>query len=173
MRRIMRDNQAADDPPIFSATITPHRSLSRSGFMAVMLAVGGASLVTGVVFALIGAWPVFGFFGLDVLLIYCAFQASYRAARAYEQFTVTASEITVRQVSARGRAQEWTFNPLWARLRREEHEEFGLERLFLISHGRWLPIASFLGPDEKDSFARSLAEALAQARRGPTRTVLP
>jgi uncharacterized membrane protein len=50
-------------------------------------------------------------------------------------------------------------------------DEFGIDRLFLTSRGRKLTIASFLGPDEKASFAKELAKALSEARRGPTRTV--
>ena len=62
-------------------------------------------------------------------------------------------------------------NPLWVRLDKVEHEEFGIERLFLVSRGRKLSIASFLGPDEKASFAKALGNALDEAKRGPTRTV--
>ena len=160
------------DPKIFSAVITPHRSLSPRGFLVFMLCLGGLSFVSGVVFVLIGAWPVFGFFGLDVLLVYLAFRANYRTARAYEEVTVTASELTVRKVSHRGGVREWTLNPLWVKLDRIVHEEFGIERLFLVSHGRRLPIAACLGPDEKASFARALSSALGEAKRGPTRTVL-
>ena len=123
-------------------------------------------------FVMLGAWPVFGFFGLDVLLIYAAFRANYRSARAYEEVTVTASELTVRKVSHRGGVREWTLNPLWVRLDRIVHEEFGIERLFLVSRGRRLSIAAFLGPDEKASFAHALGDALGEAKRGPTRTVL-
>ena len=81
------------------------------------------------------------------------------------------SELIVRKVSARGGVQQWTLNPLWVRLDRIVHEEFGIERLFLVSHGRRLSIAGFLGPDEKKSFATALSAALGEARRGPTRTV--
>jgi uncharacterized membrane protein len=122
-------------------------------------------------FLLIGAWPVFGFLGLDVLLIYWAFRINYRAARAYEEVTVTTSELTVRKISHRGSVREWTLNPLWVRLERVAHEEFGIERLFLVSHGRRLSIAACLGPDEKASFAGALSTALSEAKRGPTRTV--
>jgi uncharacterized membrane protein len=160
------------DPKIFSAVITPHRSLSPRGFVIFMLCLGGLSFVSGMTFVLMGAWPVCGFFGLDVLLVYVAFRVNYRTGRAYEEVTVTASELTVRQVSHRGGVREWTLNPLWVRLDRIVHEEFGIERLFLVSRGRRLPIAAFLGPDEKASFARALTTALGEARRGPTRTVL-
>ena len=165
------DNDHSQEPTIFSAVLTPHRSLSRTGFLLLMLVVGGISFITGMVFLLAGAWPVLGFCGLDVLLVYLAFRVSYRRAKAYEQVTVTPSELTVRKVSHRGRIREWTLNPLWVRLDRVVHAEFGIERLFLISQGRRLAIASCLGPQEKESFAAALSAALGEAKRGPTRTV--
>jgi len=165
------DNDRSLEPTIFSAVLTPHRSLSRKGFLILMLVLGGISFATGIVFLLAGAWPVFGFCGLDVLLVYLAFRVSYRRAKAYEQVTVTPSELTVRKVSHYGRISEWTLNPLWVRLDRVVHAEFGIERLFLVSHGRRLAIAGFLGPEEKASFALALSAALGEAKRGPTRTV--
>jgi uncharacterized membrane protein len=166
------DNAGIDEPTLFSAVLTPHRSLGRTGFLAVMLLIGGISFAAGLAFFLAGAWPVVGFLGLDVLLVYVAFKVSYRTATAYEQVTMTPSALTVRKVSHRGRVAEWTLNPVWVRLQRETHEEFGIVRLFLVSHGRRLPVATFLGPGEKASFATALTAALGEARRGPTRTVL-
>jgi uncharacterized membrane protein len=168
----MSNDNAFADPKIFSAVITPHRSLSPRGFLILMLCLGGLSFVSGMAFVLMGAWPVFGFFGLDVLLVYIAFRANFRAARAYEEVTVTATELTVRKVNPRGSVREWTLNPLWVRLERIVHQEFGIERLFLVSRGRRLTIANALGPDEKASFAQALSNALGEAKRGPTRTAL-
>ena len=176
MGRMSDDNNsgmnACVDPKIFSAIITPYRSLGPKGFLIFMLCLVCLSFVAGVVFVSLGAWPVFGFFGLDVLLVYLAFRANYRTARAYEEVTVTASELTVRKVNHRGLVRQWTLNPLWVRLERIVHEEFGVERLFLVSHGRRLVIAGFLNPAEKASFARALTGALGEAKRGPTRTPL-
>ena len=165
------DNDRLAEQEIFSAVITPHRSLTPRGFLILMLCLGALSFVSGVIFVSIGAWPVFGFFGLDVLLVYVAFRANFRSARGYEQVKVTPSELTVRKVSHRGGVREWTLNPLWVRLERIVHEEFGIERLFLVSRGRRLTIAAALSPDEKASFAHALSNALGEARRGPTRTV--
>jgi uncharacterized membrane protein len=159
------------DPTIFSAVLTPHRSLGPTGFLIFMLVLGGLSFVSGMVFLMAGAWPIFGFFGLDVLLVYWAFRINYRTARAFEVVTVTASELTLRKVSHHGRISQWTLNPLWVRLDRDEHAEFGIERLYLVSRGRRLPVAGFLGPAEKASFAHALSTALQEAKRGPTRTV--
>ena len=168
---MITDNATDLEPTIFSATLTPHRSLGRVGFLILMVLFGGISFVTGMLFLIIGAWPVLGFFGLDVLLLYWAFRLNYRHAEAYEQVTVTPSVLKVRKVSHLGRVREWALNPLWVQLDKNELEEFGIDRLFLISHGKKLTIASFLGPDEKASFARELGNALSEARRGPTRTV--
>jgi len=165
-------NDHAVEPTLFSAVITPHRSLNATGFLIVMLLVGGLSFAAGMAFLLMGAWPIFGFFGLDVALVYFAFRANYRSAAAYEQVWVTPSELKVRKVSHRGQIAEWTLNPVWVRLDREVHDEFGIENLFLVSRGRRLPVAGFLSPPEKESFAVALAAALGEARRGPTRTVV-
>ncbi|WGD52696.1 DUF2244 domain-containing protein [Bradyrhizobium sp. CB1650] len=154
--------------PIFSALLTPHRSLNRTGFLAVMLFLSVVSFATGIVFLMMGAWPVFGFFGLDVLVIWWAFKVNFRAARATEEIVVTPSELRVRRVSHRGDVAEWVFNPLWVRLDQDVDEEYGLEHLYLISRGRCLSIGGFLGPEEKTSFAKALVQALNAARRGPT-----
>jgi uncharacterized membrane protein len=167
-----RDNNAPAEPKIFAAVITPHRSLGSTSFLVLMLCIGAVSFASGLFFLLLGAWPVFGFFGLDVLLIYIAFRANFRAARAYEEVTITASELTVRKVSHHGVVREWTLNPLWVQLDRMVHAEFGIERLFLVSRGRRLSIAGFLSPDEKASFAQALSTALGEAKRGPSRTAL-
>ena len=164
------DNGDSLEPTIFSAVITPHRSLGNVGFLVLMIAFGAVSFIAGVAFLLMGAWPVFGFFGLDVLLLYWAFRLNYRHAGAYEEVTVTPSALTLRKVSHHGRAREWVLNPLWVKLDKVVHEEYGLERLFLVTRGKHLAIASFLGPDAKASFAQQLSQALSDAKRGVTRT---
>ena len=155
-------------PELFSALLTPHRSLNRTGFLVLMGFLTVVSFAAGLVFWLMGAWPVFGFFGLDVLAIYFAFRLNFRHARATEEIRVTPSELRVRRVSHRGQVVEWVLNPLWVRLDQKTHAEFGIEKLYLVSKGRHVSIASFLGPDEKASLAKALSAALQDARRGPT-----
>jgi uncharacterized membrane protein len=161
-------SEGTDEPQIFSALLTPHRSLNRTSFLAVMLFLSVASFATGLAFLLKGAWPVLGFFGIDVLVIWWAFKVNFRTARAREEISVTASELRVRRVSHRGQVAEWTFNPLWVRLDMEVDEDFGIEHLYLISRGDQIQIAMFLGPEEKGSFYKALVDALNAAKRGPT-----
>jgi uncharacterized membrane protein len=156
------------EPELFSALLTPHRSLNRTGFLVLMAFLSAVSFAAGVAFLLMGAWPVFGFFGLDVLVIYWAFKVNFRRAAAREEISVTASELRLRRVSHRGHIAEIVLNPVWVQLDQVSHEEFGIERLYLASRGRRIAVGSFLGPEEKASFAKALTAALAAARRGPT-----
>ncbi len=157
-----------NETELFSARLRPHRSLGRTGFLVLMAFVSVVSFAAGVAFLLMGAWPVFGFFGLDALAIYWAFRIYFRRAKAREEIRVTPSEVQVRRISHRGHVVEFSFNPLWVQLDRETHAEFGIERLYLVSKGRRIAIGSFLGADEKASFSNALMAALQTARRGPT-----
>ena len=156
------------EPKLFSARLTPHRSLNRTGFVVLMALLSAVSFVAGVAFWMMGAWPVFGFFCLDVLVIYGAFRINFRRALATEDIVVTPSELRVRRVSHRGHVVEWVLNPLWVQFEQKSHAEFGIERLYLVSRGRRVSIGNFLGPDEKASFAKALMAALQAAKRGPT-----
>jgi uncharacterized membrane protein len=157
-----------DEPELFSALLTPHRSLNRTGFIVLMSFLSTVSFAAGVAFWMMGAWPVFGFFGLDVLLVYWAFKVNFRHAKATEEIRVTPSELRIRRVSHRGHVVEWVLNPVWVQLDQKVHAEFGIEKLYLVSRGRRVSVASFLGADEKASFAKALLAALQAAKRGPS-----
>ena len=118
-----------------------------------------------------GAWPIFGFFGLDVALLYFAFRANFRAAAAREYIRITPSLIQVRQVSARGPVRHVEMNPFFTRLWRHDVEEFGTLDMALESRGRRTPVGIHLGPHQKAALAADLSAALSTVKRGVTRTV--
>ena len=156
--------ETGQEAPIFSARLSPYRSLSPAGFNLLMMAIVALSFFAGLAFWLMGAWPVVGFMGLDILLIQFAFRMNYRAARAFEEVEVTRQTLTVRKVSASGRAREFGFNPYWARLEVDRHPDRLISRLSIASHGRRLDIGKFLAPNERESFAAAFSAALAEAR---------
>ena len=145
-----------DQPTLFSARVTPHRSLNRTGFMVLMIFIGTVSFVAGIAFLLMGAWPVLGFFGLDVLVIYWAFRINFRSAEATEDIVVTPTELRVRRVNHRGHLIEWSFNPLWVQLEQTGDPEFGIERLYLVSRGRRVSIGILSGAGRKGKLFQSL-----------------
>lgn len=152
-------------PVLYEATLWPHRSLSKPGFLIVMAVLAGSSFIAGIAFLMMGAWPVLFFFSLDVVLVWFAFRANYRAARAHENIRVTANEFQVRQVSAKGAARESSFNPRWVRLEVGRDEVSGVTCVALRSRGSPLVIGQFLPPVQKAELANALASALASAKR--------
>lgn len=148
---------------VFDAILTPNRSLSRIGFLLVMGIVCALSLGMGGYFLAIGAWPIFGFFGLDIFLLYVALKANQRAGRAHEIVRLSRDVLLVKRISMRGRSTEWRFNPYWVRVELAEPVEHDTP-LILASHGVQLAIGHFLAPEERLDFARALRRALATAR---------
>jgi uncharacterized membrane protein len=153
--------------PIFTAVLKPYRSLSPSGFMLVMMALVASSFAAGLAFWLMGAWPVVGFLGLDILLVQLAFRLNYRAARAAEEISLSREKLTVRRIAASGRTAEFDFNPYWTRLEIDRRPEFGVVALRLATHGKRFVIASFLGPKQREEFATAFEAALREARTAP------
>ncbi len=151
-------------PPVFlDAVLAPHRSLPPKGFVAVMAVFGGISFVAGTVFVLRGAWPVMGFFGIDVALVYLAFRINYRSARRQERIRLAEDALTVERIDVRGARRSWRFQPYWLRVTLEEKADES-NRLVISSHGRSLVLGSFLGAGERRSFAAKLQDALARWR---------
>jgi uncharacterized membrane protein len=155
------------EPPIFTAVLTPHRSLSPRGFATVMAVMATLSFMTGMVFWRLGAWPVPGFMGLDVALVYVAFRLNYRQARATEEISLTRSVLTVRRVAPDGRSAATGLNPYWARLEIDRHPEFGILRMTIAWQDHHLVIGHFLGPEERETFAHDFSAALRAARARP------
>ncbi len=163
-----RDDAArpAAERPIFQALLTPYRSLGRRGFTMMMSAFCLVSLATGILFVMNGAWPVVGFFGLDVLIVWWAFSASYRSARAREEVLVTRTDCAIRKISPKGVVREAHHNPFFARFSVNRHEEIGITRMSVDSRDVSTEIGSFLNPDDKHSFAEAFQDALLRAKRG-------
>jgi uncharacterized membrane protein len=154
------------ESPVFAAVITPHRSLRRDDFRIFMVLCCIAAMVASIPFIVLGFWPVGGFFGLDVLALYAAFRINYQRARSFEEVVLTPIELLFRRVTHRGEEREWRFNPLWTKLDREDDEDYGLQKLALVSRGQRLVIAGDLSPPERESLAEALGAALAQVKRG-------
>lgn len=154
-------------PPLhFDAVVSPHRSLGRKGFIVLMSVLIAVNFTAGMIFLLKGAWPIFGFCGLDVALVYWAFKANYRAARAHETVQLSDDELLIRRVDQRGNARSFSFQPYWVRLELVENPDDSTN-LYLRSHGKSLELARMLSPPERREFAQALQKALGKLRASP------
>lgn len=160
----MTDLAADPSRVFFERVLLPYRSLPSRGFNILMLVLAGISIAVGTLFVSLGAWPVCGFFGLDVALVYLAFRLSYRSARQRETLRLAGDELTVERVSIRGERRLWRFQPFWVRVVYEERHDDS-NRLALASHGQSLAIGTFLPAPMRREVAGTLRDALARWRR--------
>ncbi len=152
---------------LFDAVLQPHRSLSPDGFRILMGCVVLAGMGIGTVFLVAGAWPVFGFCGLEILLFYVLFRLNYRDGRRREYVTLTDQALTVRRTRPDGRSQTWRFQPFWLQVAIDEPPEHH-SQITLSSHGRSLVIGSFLTPQERLGLAAAIRQALTDCRTRTT-----
>jgi uncharacterized membrane protein len=142
----------------------PHRSLQPSGFLILMAMISAVSFIVGLVFYMLGAWPVMGFFGLDVALIYYAFKLNYRAGNIYETITLSSDVLLLTRVHPSGRREEFDFNPYWTRVRCTVDRPDGRTSLRLTAQGKEVLFGRFLTDDERRHFADALTGALVNVR---------
>lgn len=154
-----------NEEPVFEAVLSPHRSLGRNGFIALIAITTALTVAHMFMFAVIGAWPIIGFFGLDLALLFGAFWLSYRSGRTREFVSVSRTDLTVRKVAPSGQAVEHRFNPFWARFNIDRHEEIGITQMQITGEGRRTDVGMFLNPDDKESFASAFQRALATVKR--------
>jgi uncharacterized membrane protein len=155
-----------NDNPVFAARLTPYRSLGPKGFKILMAFVAASCLISGLLFLAIGAWPVFGFFGLDAFLIWLAFRLNYRSGRMAEEVEIWQHELRLRKIAASGKVVTHVLNPFWTRFVVDRHDEFGITRMTLQSRERLIDIGSFLNPLDRESFADAFSHALSRVKSG-------
>lgn len=152
---------------LFAATLRPHRTLSRIGALWLGAAYCACFGVAAIPFFALKFWPIVIYlFGTAGLLCY-ALKRNFYDARAYEAVRLSYLDLQLRRVNPRGKAQEFDFPPAYVRLVKEEHPDFGLERLAFAWRAREVEVAGMLCRTERARFACDLTCALQEARRGP------
>lgn len=149
-----------EDEADFSVILSPHRSLNPQAFLILMVFVCAVSFAAGMVFLLMGAWPIMGFFGLDVFLIYLAFTLNYRAARRREIIEIKDDQLNISVISPNGSARRQSFQAYWSRL------EMRGGKLVVRCKSDGLEIGQFLLETEKEDVKEALTTALHHYRHG-------
>jgi len=153
------------DPGLYmDAVITPHRSLSRKGFVVLIAVLTTINCLTAIAFVLMGATPIPVFLGMDVLAVAVAFIASFRASERVERVQVSAQEVRVIR-QWRDRAETVWVSPTLSTRVKVEGDDPDDEVLKLSLSGRELAVAEALTPRERSEFGKALDRAIWRARR--------
>jgi len=155
------DAETAKEKLLFCAELRPHRSASLGAVKVVSLFVLAVFIPTGIVFALVGAWPVFGFMGLEVAALIFLLRWHHRSGYSVETLRLTAEALRIERRDPWGRRRCWAFQPHWLQVKIEATPT-GNNRLELRSHGKALVIGAFMAPEDRVSLAAALREKLRQ-----------
>ena len=150
-------------------TIWPHRSLSPKGFAIVMGVLAGFLFLIGLGFFLAGAWPVIGFLGLELLVVWGAFKLNYRAACHRETIHTTTEELMVESQTPAGKRAKKSFPIGWLHVSLSPSESPVMssrdqQKIILSSHGDQTEIGKYLHPAEKAGLSRELDSMIDRAR---------
>ena len=150
-------------------TIWPHRSLSSKGFGILMGVLTGFLFLIGLGFFLAGAWPVIGFLGLELLVVWGAFKLNYRAARHRETIHTTTEELMVESQTPAGKRAQKSFPIGWLRVSLSPSgspviKSRDQQKIILSSHGEQAEIGKYLHPAEKAELSSELSAMIHRAR---------
>ena len=153
----------ADSSPAihFSTSLRPYRSLPPDGFKWLIRGVLLANLLVALPMYLLGAWPIAGFCGLDVALLWWLFDRNYFDAKRSETLTLTDRELVVVRIAPDGEREEHRLDAYWLKV------DLGERRLVVSSRGNRVVVGRFLAPAAKAKVADELKAALA-AMRSPS-----
>jgi len=155
---------AAASPLLHMDTVlTPHRSLSKRGFVLLLCVLAVYNLIVAAFLVAIGAFPVPVFLGLDFVALIVAFRVSYGGARQAERVQVSADQVRVTH-ELKGRSREvWASPTAFTRVSLEPQGRYG-DRVRLRMSNRALTVAGSLGPKQRRAFAAELEQAIRSAK---------
>ena len=140
--------------------IRPNQSLSWRGMLVFYAGICTVSLTISVGFALMGAWLILPFAGLEMLVLgVCLYLSAVRAA----QREVISIDKDIVEVS-RGRyrpVESCRFQRAWVRVSfRPTASVWHRNRLTIGSHGKEVEVGAMLNNNERESLAMELRRAI-------------
>lgn len=152
----------------FEQILFPQRSLGKTGFRILMSIIVMLSAGIGIMFYHLGAWPISGFFGLDVLLIYTAFKIQYRDGKASEIITLAGETLTISRIDHKGRREDFSFNSYWVNVSMScppnVPRNIGETYIEARSHGRGTFFGTYLTQEKRTELMHALKQALVDCK---------
>lgn len=151
----MVDVSGSASSPHYSVTARPNCSLSPAGTLCAFSIIAMVTLAVSCGFALLGAWPILPFAGLELIVLWLCFRHVWRHAHDYERLTIDDDKVVV-ETHAPNRDSHVELNGYWARVVLECMPDGDCRRLALRSHGREIEFGRLLNSQERLDLARQL-----------------
>lgn len=149
----------ATEAALFEAVIVPHRSLSRRALNGLILAIAVLCCINASIFIHLGAWPVGGFTGVELLLAAFLIRLNAHAARGSEMVLLSPAGLRIVRTTPKGQREERLLAANWLQVSLRETPG-RVPSLLLVAHGVREEIARALGEEDKRSLALALEDAL-------------
>lgn len=144
--------------------LRPTRSMSWPQAKRFVLAVTAVCALIGATFAYHGLWLVMPFSGIEALAVAAAFYVVVKEGERRELIRLDDEQLVI-ETGNRTLEQRYEFNRLWVRVQlRNSRYRHHATRLFVGSHGRAIELGRFLTDSERETFSRSLINALKKNR---------
>ena len=108
-----------------------------------------------------GAWPVFGFFGLDVLLVYIFFKINFKSGKKKERILLTSNQLIIEFYESQKIVKTFFLNPNWLKINLVQLKN-QTSKLQISSINKAIIIGSFLRYQEKKKVIELLQKVLKQ-----------
>ena len=144
---------------LYEISLYPYRSLNKTGFFILMFALGLISFIAGIIFMLKGAWPVFGFFGLDVLLVYIFFKINFKSGKKKEIIILTKNQLIIEVYNSKKILKKHYLDANWLKINLTKLKN-EMSKLQISSKNKSIIVGSFLRHQEKNDVIYSLEKAL-------------
>jgi len=155
----------SDGDGVVRIHIRPNRSLPPQEMLPLFIAVSAVLATIGVGFALLGAWPVLPFAGLEIVVVGAVFRWMYRHHDDCECVVVSADRVQVIQrCGPQERVTE--VNRYWARISLTPSASVGKPmQLWIGSHGRYVEIGAGVREEDRRQLADELKAILARSQQ--------
>jgi len=136
-----------------------NQSLTTRGLYILMFFITIPASYLGISFYVLGAWPVLGFMGFEILLIYIAFKILFYKNKFYEHIILDSEKLNILFKKKNKIIKKIELEPTWVQVKIEKIYE-NEDTLIVSSHGKKIILANYLIPEERLKLAGKIKSGL-------------
>ena len=136
-----------------------NQSLTTRGLYILMFFITIPASYIGISFYVLGAWPVLGFMGFEILLIYIAFKILFYKSKFYEHIILDSEKLNILFKKNNKIIKKIELEPTWVQVKIEKIYE-NEDTLIVSSHGKKIILANYLIPEERLKLAGKIKSGL-------------
>ena len=144
--------------------VYPNNSLSPKGFVLLMIFITIPCIFIGVMFLYMGAWPVLGFMGLEIALIFIFFKILFHKNSFYEHIILDKNKFNISYNHNKKTINTIVLEPTWLQVKINHTNK----SLAITTHGKTIELGKCLALEEKIKLAEAIRKGLINWKNNQT-----